>query len=74
MISLSLSLSLSLKYNSNLYNGINVTSLRASLAAHTEKNKMRKNKNKLDKDVHHKGLNECMVEFNEDLDIAKRVS
>ena len=34
---LSLSLSLSLKYNSNLYKGKHATSLRASLAAHTEK-------------------------------------
>jgi hypothetical protein len=65
---------LSLKYNSNLYKGKNATSLRASLAAHTGKNKRKKNKNKSDDDVHHEGLNECMDELNEDLDITRKAS
>ena len=60
---------LSLKYNSNLYKVKNATSLRASLAAHTGQNVREKNKNKLDDDVHHESLNECMDEFNEELDI-----
>ena len=66
--------SLSLKYISNLYKGKNATTLKASLAAHTEKNKRKKNRNKLDDDVHHKGLNNCMDELNEELDITRKVS
>ena len=65
---------LSLKYNSNLYKGKNATSLRASLAAHTGKNKRKKNKNQADDAVHHKGLNECMDKLNEDLDITRKLS
>ena len=65
---------LSLKYNSKLYRGENATSLRASLAAHTRKKKRKKNRNQSDDDIHHEGLNECMDELNEDLDITRKVS
>jgi len=65
---------LSLKYNSNLYKGKNATSLRASLAAHTGKNKRKKNKKPSDDAVHHEGLNDCMDELNEDLDVTRKVS
>ena len=57
-----------------MYKGKIVTSLRARRAAHTGKNKRKKNKNQSDDAVHHEVLNECMDELNEDLDITRKLS